>query len=80
MTHSDKAIRQQMRRRGIKTDAAHMERVTREVNSTERERALRQEAARAMGAGGLRTLGGVNAGEAAVARMRERLRADDPRG
>lgn len=45
--HSDKAIRQRMRERGIRTDVGTMERVTREVNSSERERALRTEAARA---------------------------------
>jgi hypothetical protein len=36
-----------MRELGIKTDAATMERVSREVNSTRRERELREEAARA---------------------------------
>lgn len=44
--HSERAIRTRMRERGIKPNASNIEAVTREVNSTERERAMRQEAAR----------------------------------
>ena len=43
--HSDRAIRQRMRERGI--PASKIDAVRREVNSTERERALSEEASRA---------------------------------